>query len=83
MKPEFIVRAWKDPEFRKSLTAAQREALPDSPSGQSMSELSEAELLGITGGRLVKDGTLGPATGCTGPVRQTCGIVLCKIAPAM
>ena len=40
MKPELIVRAWKDPEFRKSLTAAQREALPDSPSGRSMSELS-------------------------------------------
>jgi mersacidin/lichenicidin family type 2 lantibiotic len=83
MKPEFIVRAWKDPEFRKNLTAVQREALPDCPSGRSMSELSEAELLGITGGQLIKDGTLGPATGCTGPVRQTCGIVNCMIAPAM
>jgi mersacidin/lichenicidin family type 2 lantibiotic len=83
MKPELIIRAWKDPEFRKSLTDAQREALPESPSGRSMGELSEAELLGITGGRLIKDGTLGPSTGCTGPIRPTCGIVLCKIAPEL
>ena len=83
MKPELIVRAWKDPEFRKSLTAAQREALPDSPSGRSMSELSEAELLGITGGRLIRDGTLGPATGCTGPAQATCGIIACRIAPEL
>lgn len=75
MKRETIVRAWKDPEFRARLSAEQRAFLPDSPSGKPLTELDDAELQEITGGRLLDE--LGPSTGCTGPVRATCGIVMC------
>lgn len=74
MKKEWIVRAWKDPAFRASLSAEERASLPDSPSGRALTELDERELLGITGGRIV---ALEPSTGCTGPVQPTCGIRLC------
>jgi mersacidin/lichenicidin family type 2 lantibiotic len=52
MKKELIVRAWKDPEFRARLTDRERAALPESPSGRSLTELDESELLEISGGRL-------------------------------
>ena len=45
-----IIRAWKDPEYRASLTAEQRAALPECPSGPPLTELDETELLGIVGG---------------------------------
>jgi mersacidin/lichenicidin family type 2 lantibiotic len=77
MKKEMIVRAWKDPEFRASLSPADRAALPESPSGRALTELSESELLGIHGGR---SAALEPSTGCTGPVRETCGIINCSLA---
>lgn len=48
-----IIRAWKDPKFRASLTQEQRDALPESPCGRSMEELSEEDLRGITGGALL------------------------------
>lgn len=48
-----IIRAWKDPGFRASLTPEQRDALPESPCGKSMAELSEEDLQGITGGALI------------------------------
>lgn len=76
MKKEMIVRAWKDPEFRASLSSEERAALPESPSGRALTELDEAELLGIHGGRAV---ALEPSTGCTGPVQETCGIVNCSL----
>lgn len=47
---ELIVRAWKDPEYRRSLTVEQRSALPENPSGVPMTELEEAELSEIAGG---------------------------------
>jgi mersacidin/lichenicidin family type 2 lantibiotic len=75
MDTHLIIRAWKDPEFRARLSAEQRASLPDSPSGKPMTELEDAELQEITGGRLVDE--LGPSTGCTGPVRATCGIYMC------
>lgn len=75
MKKEWIVRAWKDPAFRASLSAEERAALPESPSGRSLTELDESALLGITGGVRA---ALEPATGCTGPVQPTCGIVMCR-----
>lgn len=52
MKRETIIRAWKDPEFRASLTSAQLAALPESPSGKSMTELNEDELGDAVGGLL-------------------------------
>ena len=75
MDTDLIIRAWKDPEFRARLSAGQRAFLPESPSGKPMTELDDAELVEITGGRMV--GELGPSTGCTGPVKATCGIVMC------
>ncbi|WP_375765796.1 mersacidin/lichenicidin family type 2 lantibiotic [Archangium gephyra] len=74
MKKELIVRAWKDPSFRASLSAEERASLPESPSGKALTELDESALLGITGGRAV---ALEPSTGCTDAV-PTCGIVLCR-----
>lgn len=77
MKKEMIARAWKDPAFRATLSAEERAALPDNPSGPSLTDLEEGELLGVTGGR--KPIGLEPATGCTGPVQPTCGIIMCSI----
>jgi mersacidin/lichenicidin family type 2 lantibiotic len=42
-----IIRAWKDKEYRDSLTAEQRAALPENPAG--LEELSEAELGEVAG----------------------------------
>jgi mersacidin/lichenicidin family type 2 lantibiotic len=69
MKKEMIVRAWKDPLYRASLSTEQRAALPDLPSGQPMTELDEAELGIATGGLLPVRGD----TGCIGG-GATCGI---------
>ena len=53
MNRETIIRAWKDPEFRASLSSAQREALPESPSGRPLTELDERDLVDVVGGALV------------------------------
>ncbi|MFL5355296.1 mersacidin/lichenicidin family type 2 lantibiotic [Archangium sp.] len=82
MKKELIVRAWKDPAFRASLSPEERAALPESPSGESLSELDETELGRIIGGVLAVKlaGVVDFAnTGCTGAHRLTCGIVNCTL----
>jgi len=76
MDTPLIIRAWKDPEFRARLSAEQRAALPESPSGSPLTELGEEALRDITGGRPI----LGGNTGCIGPYQATCGIVLCPIS---
>jgi mersacidin/lichenicidin family type 2 lantibiotic len=43
-----IIRAWKDQEYRDSLSAEQRALLPDNPTGTI--DLSEAEMAAINGG---------------------------------
>jgi mersacidin/lichenicidin family type 2 lantibiotic len=48
MSHKAAIRAWKDPEYRLSLTEAERAALPASPAG--MKELSDADLTDATGG---------------------------------
>ena len=45
-----IIRAWKDDEYRRTLSAAQRAALPAHPAG--IIELTEAELATVAGGRV-------------------------------
>jgi len=50
MKKEAIVRAWKDPAYRASLSAEEREALPECPAGRPLAELEDEQLLGIVGG---------------------------------
>ena len=43
-----VVRAWKDPEYRSSLSAAELRALPAHPAG--LVELDEGELMEVSGG---------------------------------
>ncbi|HEU4511211.1 MAG TPA: mersacidin/lichenicidin family type 2 lantibiotic [Pyrinomonadaceae bacterium] len=43
-----IVRAWKDEEYRNSLSETQRASLPQNPAG--VVELTDAELTGAAGG---------------------------------
>lgn len=43
-----VVRAWKDEEYRLSLTSDELASLPASPVG--MVELHDQELTGVTGG---------------------------------
>jgi mersacidin/lichenicidin family type 2 lantibiotic len=42
-----IIRAWEDPEYRKSLSAEQRAKLPPNPVGEI--ELTEDELTEVMG----------------------------------
>lgn len=50
-----IVRAWKDEEYRESLTAAQQETLPENPASEI--ELSDEEL-GQVDGAAMTTGTI-------------------------
>ena len=50
MNPKAIIRAWKDPAFRASLSPEQREQLPENPSGEPLTELDDAELGKVNGG---------------------------------
>ncbi len=43
-----IIRAWKDEDYRLSLSEAERALLPENPAG--LIELSGAEMDGISGG---------------------------------
>ncbi len=74
MKKELIVRAWKDPAFRASLSAEERAELPESPSGRSLTELDESALVGIIGGLGV---VLKTAKGCSASDPTTCGLMVC------
>ena len=53
-----IVRAWKDPEYRKSLTPEQQASLPENPVGPA--PMSEDELKVIVGGLIRRSGTTWP-----------------------
>lgn len=50
MKKEMILRAWKDPEYRASLSTEQRAELPENPAGKALTELDTADLEQVTGG---------------------------------
>lgn len=54
MDTKTIIRAWKDPAYRASLSAEQRTALPENPSGKSTMELSEEALGQVLGGDLLE-----------------------------
>ena len=43
-----VVRAWKDEEYRQSLTEAERAALPENPAG--LLDLAESDLQQAEGG---------------------------------
>jgi mersacidin/lichenicidin family type 2 lantibiotic len=48
MSQEMLIRAWKDEEYRLSLSEAERALLPENPAGGF--ELSDAELDAIVAG---------------------------------
>lgn len=76
LKKEMIVRAWKDPAYRASLTDEERASLPESPSGRAMTELDEGELTGISGGRKPREYSVDTFR-CAAPTLLSCGIVAC------
>ncbi|MBW4577389.1 MAG: mersacidin/lichenicidin family type 2 lantibiotic [Aphanothece sp. CMT-3BRIN-NPC111] len=47
MSHENIIRAWKDAEFRNSLSAEELASLPENPAG--VIELTDAEMKSVTG----------------------------------
>jgi mersacidin/lichenicidin family type 2 lantibiotic len=49
-----IVRAWKDEEYRNSLSEEQRAQLPENPAGTG--ELSDTDLENVAGGKNHTDG---------------------------
>ena len=51
MSKQNIIRAWKDENYRRSLSEAERAALPENPAGRlNLDELTAAELAEIDGG---------------------------------
>jgi len=58
-----IIRAWKDPNFRNSLNAAQRALIPDNPAG--LIELSDDDLKHAAGGASATAHTCSPSPACT------------------
>jgi len=68
-----IIRAWKDEEYRKSLTDEQRASLPANPAGKM--ELTDADLGSVAGGtdaELERTGS-GLTLGCCTSVIHECG----------
>ena len=53
MKKADVVRAWRDPEYRKSLSQAERDALPPSPVGDAPTHVSDDALRRVSGGGLI------------------------------
>jgi mersacidin/lichenicidin family type 2 lantibiotic len=48
MKPETVIRAWKDEAFRNGLSESERALLPENPAGTI--ELTDAQLNASAGG---------------------------------
>ncbi len=58
-----IIRAWKDPVYRNSLSERERAALPPNPAGAI--EISDADLGKVVGGGLGPiDNSIGCSFGC-------------------
>jgi type 2 lantibiotic, mersacidin/lichenicidin family len=50
-----IIRAWKDEEYRNSLSEEQRSQLPENPAG--MIELSDEDMGSVVGGKVAAAGS--------------------------
>jgi len=77
LKKEMIVRAWKDPAYRASLSEEERASLPESPSGRAMTELEEDELVGISGGKRPADYSVDTFR-CAAPTVLDCPRTICS-----
>jgi mersacidin/lichenicidin family type 2 lantibiotic len=74
-----VVRAWKDEEYRNSLTTAERAALPESPAGTI--DLTAAELEAAGGGWLVPAGIVPQLSfACGTTYNNSCGTVVICVA---
>jgi mersacidin/lichenicidin family type 2 lantibiotic len=75
MSSNNIIRAWKDPNYRNSLSEAERAALPPNPAG--LIELTDAELDGAAGGAIPqpvpKPRTCAALCPCPGPTTKERG----------
>ena len=56
MSKKNIIRAWKDEDYRLSLSEAERALLPEHPAG--LIELSGAEMDGVAGGGILHSAQL-------------------------
>lgn len=78
-----IIRAWKDEDYRLSLSDAQRSMLPDSPVGPI--ELSDADMGMLAGGTGRKDDCKEKHTGfpgsCGNPYAPGCKKKHCPPKP--
>jgi mersacidin/lichenicidin family type 2 lantibiotic len=72
-KNKTIMRAWTNPVFRATLSAAERAALPASPAGES--DLEIADLKSVRGmGVVTRNGNYGTASaGLCAPEGWDCG----------
>jgi mersacidin/lichenicidin family type 2 lantibiotic len=69
-----IIRAWKDEEYRNSLSEEQRSQLPENPAG--MVELPDADMERIAGGVEIKN-TENPVFGvCIRTVTAGCACIV-------
>lgn len=65
-----IVRAWKDAEYRKSLTPEQLASVPANP--VEPTPMSEEQLDSVVGGRAMSTVTLGGPTRCGTAYPECC-----------
>lgn len=49
MKKDHVIRAWRDEEYRRSLSAEERALLPEHPAG-ALTDLADEVLASLTGG---------------------------------
>ncbi len=72
MSHEDIIRAWKDEEYRNSLSEEQRAQLPENPAG--MVELPDESMQAIAGGAGAQSfNNTNPLPVCVQTVTRTCG----------
>jgi mersacidin/lichenicidin family type 2 lantibiotic len=62
MSHQKIIRAWKNEEYRLSLSETERASLPAHPAG--LVELSDKELSGVAGGATIWVSTACCSVGC-------------------
>jgi mersacidin/lichenicidin family type 2 lantibiotic len=82
MSHQDIIRAWKDEEYRNSLSESERAQLPENPAG--LIELPDSELEAVAGGnqRRAQTITHAPYVCCSTGDILPCGItadLLCRL----
>ena len=73
MSKDQIIRAWKDQEYRNSLSPAQQARIPENPAG--LIDLSDEEMQAAFGGADVDPGQ--------GPYPLNTWVILCQEKPTI